>query len=77
MRGSSSYQRTITSTQQNSTQQAEVGRSQAISSLLVILVPIVIVCAIVSYRKYKATVMQQRIQCLNQLWQLDSSKRLP
>jgi hypothetical protein len=76
MQGGLYLQRTITSTPYHPIQQATATRSQVISGLLVILIPVVVVCAIASYRKHKAVVLQRRIQRLNWLWQLDSSKSL-
>ena len=69
-------QKTITSTQHHSMQQVNVAQSNTISGLLVVLFPVVVVCAIVTYRKQRARTLRQRIQRLNRLWQLDSSKNL-
>lgn len=68
--------KTVPSPPHSTYQQAVEARSQIISGVLVILLPVVVVCAIVTYRKHKAVIMQRRIQHLNQLWQLDSSKSL-
>ena len=57
-------------------QQADVAQSNTISGLLVILLPVLVICAIVAYRKQRVRVLQQRIQRLDHLWQLDSSKNL-
>lgn len=69
-------QKTIAITPHNLTQPTDIVRSQTISGLLVILLPIVMVSAIVGYRKHQATVMQQHIHRLNQIWQLDSTEQL-
>lgn len=76
MQSSLSAYKTITSPQYSSTQQADIAQANAIMASLVIALPIVVVCAIVGYRKYRATVMQQRIKRLNRLWQLDASHKL-
>ncbi|MDX2230241.1 MAG: hypothetical protein NW220_11430 [Leptolyngbyaceae cyanobacterium bins.349] len=66
--------KTVPSTPNLTYQQTVEARSQIISGLLVILVPLVVVGAIVSYRKHRAMVMRHRIHRLNRLWQLNSSK---
>ena len=66
--------RTVPSTPYLVDQHMAEARSQIISGLFVILVPLIVVGAIVGYRKYKARMTQQQIQHLNRLWQLDSSK---
>jgi hypothetical protein len=76
MPGISSSHRTITSTQHNLTQNADTTQANTINAVLVLLFPVVIICTIASYRKYRAIVMQRQIQRLNRLWQLDSSKKL-
>lgn len=76
MHNSLSTYKTISTTPYNSIQQANIAQAQAISGLLVILLPAVMVCAIVGHRKRKGIVLQQQIQRLNQIWQLDSSKKL-
>ncbi|NJO40764.1 MAG: hypothetical protein HC769_02555 [Cyanobacteria bacterium CRU_2_1] len=67
---------TSTSTPPNPTPQTDVARSNTIISSLAIVLPVVVVCAIVGYRKYRATILRRRIQRLNQLWQLESSQKL-
>ena len=76
MQGSLSIQKAVISTPYNPTQQASVARSNAICQLLVILLPVVVLCAIVGHRKYQAMVLRWQIQRLNRIWQLDSSKKL-
>jgi hypothetical protein len=71
-----SIQKTVVPTPYSPAQQADIDRSQVTSGLLVILIPIVIVCAIMGDRTHKAKVLQQRIHRLNRIWQLDSSKKL-
>ncbi len=71
-----STQKTVTVTQHKPIQHTDVAPINAISVLLVLLLPVVVIGAIAGYRKRKATVLQQRIQRLNRLWQLDSSKNL-
>lgn len=73
--GLSTY-KTVTSTQHNSAHQADIARSNAIISSLTIALAVVVIGAIVTYRKHKATVLQRRMQRLNRLWQLDTSKNL-
>ena len=68
---------TVTPTQYNPTRSTDVALSNAISGILIIFFPTVVICAIVVYRrKHRATVRQRRIQHLHRLWQLDSSKKL-
>jgi len=69
-------QRTIPSAQYKPAQQVDVTQSNTISGLVILLLPFVVTCVIMGYRKHKAMVRQQRIQHLNQLWQLGSSKKL-
>lgn len=69
-------QKTITTTAHSHAQQADIARSDAISGLLVILIPVFVYCTIVGYRKYRTTLVQRHIQHLNRLWELDSSKKL-
>lgn len=57
-------------------QPANLVPSIAMSGLLIML-PVVVVSAVVSYRKYRSTVLQRRIQRLNRLWQLDTHRKLP
>lgn len=76
MQGNTSNYKTVTSTQYNSTQPTDIARSTAISGFFVILLPVVVIGAIVGYRKCKAMVLQQRINRLNRLWQIDSSQKL-
>ncbi|HEY9729824.1 MAG TPA: hypothetical protein V6D50_25525 [Chroococcales cyanobacterium] len=76
MQGGLHTQRTVTSTQYNPTQQTDVLLSNPISGLVVILLPVVVVCAIAGHRKYRTTVVRQQIKFLNRLWQLDSNKNL-
>ena len=71
-----STQKTVTTTQYNPTQQADVARSNAINGLIAIALPLVVIGAILAYQKHKSTVLQRRIQRLNRLWQLDTSKNL-
>lgn len=66
----------ITSTQYNQTQQADIARSNAITTSLIILLPIFAACAIVSLRQYQARIRRQQIKCLNRIWQLDCGKKL-
>ena len=70
-------QRTVPSPQYSPTQQADIARLNAINGLLVITLTLIVVGAIVGYRAHKATVLQRRVQRLNRIWQLDSSKNLP
>jgi MFS-type transporter involved in bile tolerance (Atg22 family) len=74
MQSSLSTYKPITSTPHNLTQQADIARSNAISGLLVILF-VVVVGAIVGYQKHRSTIMQQRIQHLNRIWQLDPKRK--
>jgi hypothetical protein len=71
-----SIQKTVIPTQYSPAQQADIARSQVISISLIILLPVVMLCAIVGYRKRKTLVLQRRIQHLNRIWQLDSSQNL-
>ncbi len=66
----------VTFTQHHPTPPADVAATNAVIGVVAIALPIVLFCAIVAHRKHKATVMQQRIQRLNRLWQLDSSETL-
>lgn len=76
MQGGLHIQRTVTSTQYNPTQQTDVVLSNTIGGLLLILLPVVVICAIAVHRKYRTTVVQRQIKLLNRLWQLDSNKNL-
>jgi hypothetical protein len=76
MQGSSYIQRTVSSTQYSSIQQAELARLSTTCELLVIFLPFVIICAIAGYRKRQAVILRRQIQYLNRLWHLDSSQNL-
>jgi hypothetical protein len=69
-------QESATSTTHPSTQQADIAHSNIVSGLLAILFPIVALGAIAICRKHQARLMRQRIQRLNQIWQLNSSETL-
>ncbi len=69
-------QRTVPSPQYSPTQQADIAHLSTISVSLAIALHVVVISAIVAYRKYKATVLRQRVQHLNHLWHLDSSRKL-
>ena len=71
-----STQRVVTAPQHNPIQHTDVGSINAISVSLAIALPIIVIGAIVTYRKRQTTILRRRIQHLNQLWQLDSSKNL-
>jgi len=77
MRGNSGIQTTITSTQHSPTQPTNSALTNTLLGSLTIAFPAVIICAIVGYRKYRTTALRRRIQCLNRLWKIDSSKKLP
>jgi len=70
-------QRTVLSPPYSPTQQADMARLNSISGLLAIALPIIVIGAIVAYQKHKAIVLRRYVQYLNQLWQLDSSQKLP
>lgn len=72
---SNPVQRTGTSVQENSTSQTNVGAIDPVGLALTIAFPVVVICAIVGYRKYWATVLRRRINRLNQIWQMDSLKK--
>jgi hypothetical protein len=67
---------TSTPTPTPPTPQTDVAQSNPIISSLAIVLPAVVLCAIVGYRKYRAMILRRQIQRLNQLWQLDISKNL-
>ena len=69
-------QKTITVTQHKPMQHTDVAPINAISVLLMIALPLVVISAIVAYQKHQATILRRRIQHLNHIWQLDSSQRL-
>jgi len=75
MRGNPSVQSTSTSVQHNPTSQINVGVNP-VGVALTIALPVVVICAIVGYRKYRATVLRRRVKLLNQIWQLDALKKL-
>lgn len=76
MQSGSYRQHTIPAVPHYSTQQTAIDRANTISGLVVIILPVVVVCAILGCRKRRAIVLRQRIQHLNRLWHLDSSKNL-
>jgi hypothetical protein len=65
-----------TTTQPDLTPQPDVAPSNTILNSLAIALPLIAICAIVGYRKYRARVMQWRIQHLNHLWHLDCNEKL-
>jgi hypothetical protein len=65
--------RTAISAPHDSAQQPDITRSQMTGDWLVLL-PVVLLCAIVGYRKHKTMVQKRRIHRLNRLWQLDASR---
>jgi MFS-type transporter involved in bile tolerance (Atg22 family) len=69
-------QKTVTTTQHNPTQHTDVAPINVISVSLTITLLVIVLGAIVAYRKHKARVLQQRIHRLNRLWKLDASKKL-
>ena len=73
--GLSTY-KTVPSTQHNPTQQSDIAATNAIIGSLAIALPVVVLCAIAGYRKHQSMLMQRRVQRLNRIWQLDSSKKL-
>lgn len=75
MRGNP-VQKTGTSVQENPTLQTNVGAIDPVGAAVIIAFPVLVVCAIVGYRKYRTTVLQRRIKRLNQIWQLDCLKKL-
>ena len=70
-----STQRTFTTTQHSSIQHTDVVSINAINVSLAIALHVVVISAIVSYRKHRITVLRRRIQHLNRIWQLDTSKK--
>lgn len=76
MQGRPSPLSTGTSTPPTPTPPADVALSNTISGLLVIVLPAVVVCTILVHRKCREMILQRRIQRLNRLWQLDSSRKL-
>jgi hypothetical protein len=76
MRGNPLALNTFTSAQQSPAPQAKPAQPNAIGISLMLLLPAVLICIAVGCRKRRATVRQQQIQLLNQLWQLDSGKKL-
>ena len=76
MQNSSSLHKTSTSTQPHPTQPSDVAATNALIGSLAIALPVVVICAIAAYRKHQSTLMQRRVQRLNRIWQLDSSKNL-
>lgn len=73
--GLSTY-KTVAIAQHKPTQRTDVAPINVINVLLTIALPIVVISAIAGYRKHRATVLRRQIQCLNRVWQLDSSKNL-
>ncbi|NJL39576.1 MAG: hypothetical protein HC899_24625 [Leptolyngbyaceae cyanobacterium SM1_4_3] len=76
MRGNP-VQRTGTSVQENPTSQTNVGAIDPVGAAVMITFPVLVICAIVGYRKYRTTVLQRRIKRLNRVWQIDSCQKLP
>lgn len=77
MQSSPSLLKAAPATQSNLTLKTDFARVNTINASLLIALPVVLICAIVAYRKYRTMILQRRIQRLNQLWHLDStSKRL-
>ncbi len=76
MQNSSSIHKTSTSTQHTLVQPTDVAATNALIGSLAIALPIAVLCAIVGRRKYQSTLMQRRVQRLNRIWELDSSKNL-
>lgn len=74
--GNPSTLKTGTSTKPNSTSQTDAALFNVMGGLLAIALPLILVCAIVGYRKYRAKILRQRVQRLNRQWQLGSSKEL-
>lgn len=77
MQSNLDFLRIISPMPYNPVQQTNMTRSQASIGLLAILLPVVVVCAIMGYQQHQAWVLQQRIQRLNRIWRLNSSKNLP
>jgi|GEM_PF-1010250 len=77
MRGNPSLQRTGTSIEHNPTSQTNVPSIDPIGLALTIAFPVLVICAIVGYQKYRATVLRRQIKLLNRVWQLGSLKKLP
>jgi hypothetical protein len=74
---SGSYRyKTITSTQHNLAQKTDIARVNAVSELLLLLFPVMIICAIAGYRRYRSLTLQRQINVLNRLLQLDCDKNL-
>jgi hypothetical protein len=67
---------TGTSIHPNPILQTDIVPSNTMSGLVAIAFPVIVIGAIVGYRKYRAAVVRQHIQHLNRLWQLDSSQEL-
>ncbi|KAM3098067.1 hypothetical protein ACKFKG_06490 [Phormidesmis sp. 146-35] len=77
MQGSlSTYKIIVPSTQHHSVQPTNVAAVNVVLGSLAIAFPIVVGCAIVSYRTHRAMVVRRQIQRLNRIWQLDSSNNL-
>ncbi len=45
-------------------------------STAIIVLPIMLMVTVLSYRRYRAMITRQRIQRLNRIWQLDCSTEL-
>lgn len=75
MQSYSNIQTKNVSTHPNSERPVNFTTSEMLVNALAIAFPIVVIGEIVVYRKRQVKVMQQRIQRLNQLWQLDPSKQ--
>ena len=71
-----STQKTAAIVQCKPMQHTDFAPINAISVLLTIALPVVVIGAIVAYQKHRTTILQQHIQRLNRVWQLDSSKNL-
>lgn len=76
MQGGSRIQKTVISTQHNPAQPTDITPTNAPLGSLTIALSVGVVCAIVGYRKHRATVLRRQIECLNRIWQLDSRKKL-
>lgn len=76
MRSSQSPLKTDMSTQSDPTLQTDFVLINTTSGSLVIVIPLVMICAIVGYRKCRTAILRQRIQRLNRFWKLNSSRKL-
>lgn len=70
-------QRTSTSVPHNPALNRTSGEVDPVGLTLMIAFPVLVIYAIVGYRKHRASVLRRRINLLNRIWQLDALKKQP